>query len=69
MTVMVNAWLTDSQRNWLMDEYLNKLSVVDMSLIEEAHDQLIHMRNHQFYAECKEFMPTCMQELRDAGIR
>ena len=69
MKTMVNAWLTANQRNWLLDEYLNKLTIMDASLVEDAYDALIHMKNHAFYHECKEFMPTCMQELKDAGIR
>jgi hypothetical protein len=66
MSVMVNAWLTNNQRNWLVDEYLNR---VPSDMVDEVHHALVHMKNHQFYQECKEFMPLCMQELRDAGIR
>ena len=66
---MVNAWLTDPQRNWLVNEYLNKLTSVDVTLIDDAYTALVHMKNPEFYRECKEFMPTCMQEMRDAGIR
>ena len=68
-TTMVNAWLTNPQRKWLLDEYLNKLTNIDITLVDDAYAALTHMKNHQFFNECKEFMPTCMQELRDAGIR
>ena len=52
-----------------MDEYLNQLNIVDASIVDEAHDELIHMKNPEFFEECKSFMPTCMQVLRDSGIR
>ena len=69
MSVQVNVFLTDNQRNWLIDEYLNQLSKVDSSLIDDAHDELTHMKNPEFYAECKEFMPLCMYDMKAQGIR
>lgn len=66
---LVNVFLTDNQRNWLLDEYLNQLATVDATLIDDAHEELIHMKNPEFYDECREFMPHCMQELKATGIR
>ena len=69
MATMVNVFLTTTQRNWLVDEYTNQLARIDDSIIDEAYDELIHMKNPQFFTECKEFMPTCMVEMKNAGIR
>ena len=48
-TTMVNAWLTNPQREWLLDEYLNKLSNIDITLVDDAYAALTHMKNHQFF--------------------
>ena len=65
----VNVFLTLNQREWLTNTYLNKLSRIDESIVDDAYDALIHMQNPVFYAECQEFMPTCMKDMSDAGIR
>ena len=66
----VNVFLTDNQRNFLTDSYLNQLTKLGYTdLLEDAYDSLVHMKNPEFYNECLEFMPDCMNELRTYEIR
>ena len=70
MTATVNVFLTDNQRNWLIDEYLNKLvDIGESQLIDDCTDILNHMRNPEFYAECLSFMPTCMSDMATQNVR
>ena len=67
----VNVYLTKNQREFLTDLYIETLSKMDgfANLIDDAMMELMHMNNSDFYAECKEFMPGCMLELRNQEIR
>ena len=70
MSSLVNVFLTDNQRNWLLDEYLNKLVTIgEEQLIDDCTDILTHMKNHEFYEECLSFMPTCMYDMSQQGVR
>ena len=70
MTSLVNVFLTDNQRAWLMDEYLNKLvDIGESQLIDDCTNILTHMQNHEFYAECQSFMPSCMRDMSAQGVR
>jgi len=66
----VNVFLTQTQRDHLVDEYLNKLATMGYDdLVDETYAELLHMKNPEFYSECLEFMPDCMNKLRALEIR
>ena len=70
MATLVNAWLTQTQRDYLTDSYLNHMVQIDMAeYIDDAKAELDSMPNPEFYAECLNEMPDSMNELRRLGIR
>ena len=69
MSSFVSIFLTQPQRDWLVDAYLTQLEKIDASILDDAYDALIHMKNPEFFEECKSFMPGCMQELKALSIR
>ena len=69
MAATVSIFLTQPQRDWLVNEYLTKLERIDSSIVDEAYNELIHMKNPEFFEECKSFMPLCIQELKSLAIR
>jgi hypothetical protein len=69
MSSFVSIFLTQPQRDWLVNAYLTQLSQIDSSIVDDAFEELIHMKNPEFFEECKSFMPGCMQELKALCIR
>ena len=64
VNIMVNSFLTHSQREYLLDSFCSKLDSIDSTFpMEELIENMMAMNNSEFYNECREFIPEELLKL------